>query len=153
MAANGGFANANGGFATANGGFATAALRTQVSELELVNGLYKGRVLELERVVEAQRALERELRGRLAALEREVWALRGEAPRTGEGKMASGGKRRFVEDEEEARSEGGRESLGSSPHGAKRSRRSDVSEGSERKEVAVAVAVAVAEVKGEGEAA
>ena len=124
-------ASTNGGLASAN-----AALRTQVSELELVNGLYQGRVRELKRAVDAQRALEHELRGRLAGLEREVERLRGERPAPPrEAKRPSLGKRRF-EGEEEERSEGGKEvgSVGSSPHGAKRSRRSDGSEAEERRE-------------------
>ena len=67
---------------------ANTTLKTQVSELEVINGLYKGRVQELERAevtqsqlrkaLEQSQAREIELKKRVEDLEREVLMLRRE---------------------------------------------------------------------------
>jgi GATA-binding protein len=101
-----------------------AHLRTRVSELEVINGLFKGRIQELERAesgnrqaLDLSRARELELTKRLGDLERQVTELRRQTPPTST--PASGTKRRAEDDAQLAAI------TDISPPYAKRSRLSD----------------------------
>ncbi|MCJ1440802.1 MAG: hypothetical protein MMC23_001288 [Stictis urceolatum] len=100
---------------------ANTQLKTQVSELEVINGLYKGRVQELERAesmnrqaLEQSRAREDDMKRRLEELEHYVADLRKDSPNHNAAKRRLDGETLSAPEQ--------------SPPYAKRTRLSDVSQ-------------------------